>query len=102
MSDYNMDNKSICNGGGHIPYAFIIMWVIVDMGAINSEVAQYYIEEWEKVFQNYLAEKKQQLLPKQQQKVTENQAQGLAAISGLKNIHVLDWQYSDILTKIII
>ena len=40
VSDYKVEDETISNGGGHITYVIIRMWVMMDAEDFNSEVGK--------------------------------------------------------------
>ena len=44
VADYNMDNDTICNDGGHIISESSMMQLIMDVEDDNNEVAACYIK----------------------------------------------------------
>ena len=93
-----MDDKTIYNGRDHITSSISMTWLMMDVEDINSDNEREDIEDKDKHQKHSLAEKQQHIIAKHQQKIVqqpqhqkpaERQAQGLAVIGGLVNLHVL-------------
>ena len=74
VADYKMDNNNICNDKGHIQHEINMMWRMMDVEDVNSEVVAEDIEEYPKYQQHHLAEQQQHLLKKYQHKLAEKQS----------------------------